>query len=141
MEIIPASNADHIEIIEVWEASVRATHHFLIEEDILYFKSLVGQYLDAVDLYLIIEENKISGFLGTGDNEVQMLFLHPDARGKGIGKFLMQFAINKCHVTRVEVNEQNDQAVRFYKHLGFKVVGRSELDYHGKPYPLLSMEL
>ena len=27
---------DYLEIVEVWEASVRATHHFLKEADIAY---------------------------------------------------------------------------------------------------------
>lgn len=37
------------------------------------------------------------------------------------------------------VNEQNTQAVRFYKKIGFKVMGRSEMDDLGKPYPLLNL--
>jgi putative acetyltransferase len=141
MNIIPATKADYPELLEVWEASVRATHDFVQEADIQYFKSLVPQYFGAVDLHLIRNGDKISGFLGTGDQEVQMLFLHPDSRGKGLGKMFMQFAIKECGVTKVEVNEQNGQAVGFYKHIGFKITGRSELDYTGKPYPLLVMEL
>jgi putative acetyltransferase len=42
---------EYKEVVEVWEASVRATHHFLKEEDIAYFKPLIlNTYLDAVDL-------------------------------------------------------------------------------------------
>jgi putative acetyltransferase len=41
----------------------------------------------------------------------------------------------------VDVNEQNEQALGFYRHLGFEVVGRSPLDGQGKPYPLLHMTL
>ena len=37
------------------------------------------------------------------------------------------------------VNEQNEQAVGFYKKVGFKVTGRSEVDDLGKPYPLLNL--
>jgi putative acetyltransferase len=43
--------------------------------------------------------------------------------------------------TRLDVNEQNDQAVGFYRRMGFAAVGRSERDYTGKPYPLLHMRL
>lgn len=32
---------EYNEVVNIWEASVRATHHFLKEEDIQYFKSLV----------------------------------------------------------------------------------------------------
>ena len=33
------------EIVNVWEASVRATHDFLKEEDIEYFKPLILKHL------------------------------------------------------------------------------------------------
>jgi putative acetyltransferase len=41
----------------------------------------------------------------------------------------------------VDVNEQNEQAVGFYRHLGFEVEGRSSVDGLGLPFPLLHMRL
>ena len=70
-----------------------------------------------------------------------MLFIHPEYRGKGIGKTLLDYSIDKLKVTKVDVNEQNEQAVGFYKYCGFEVIKRSELDSSGKPYPTLHMEL
>nr|WP_315157420.1 hypothetical protein [uncultured Flavobacterium sp.] len=35
------TKTEYNEVVNIWEASVRATHHFLKEEDIQYFKSLV----------------------------------------------------------------------------------------------------
>jgi putative acetyltransferase len=40
----------------------------------------------------------------------------------------------------VDVNEQNPAAVRFYLACGFAVVGRSEVDDAGRPFPLLHMQ-
>jgi putative acetyltransferase len=40
----------------------------------------------------------------------------------------------------VDVNEQNPEAVRFYEACGFAVVGRSEVDGSGRPFPLLHMQ-
>jgi putative acetyltransferase len=37
------------------------------------------------------------------------------------------------------VNEQNDAARAFYERLGFQIVGRSDLDDAGRPFPLLHM--
>lgn len=68
-----------------------------------------------------------------------MLFIHPNFRGKGIGKTLLGYAIDSLKVTKVDVNEQNEQAVGFYKHFGFETTYRSELDTSGKPYPTLHM--
>ncbi|WP_428657857.1 acetyltransferase [Runella sp.] len=134
---------EYPEIVEVWEASVRATHHFLPESDILYFKPLIlNEYLKAVNLLCVKDEKgKILGFMGVHGDGLEMLFIHPDARGKGIGTQLTQHAIHHLNVQKVDVNEQNPQAVGFYEHTGFAVVGRSELDGLGKPYPILHMQL
>ena len=42
---------------------------------------------------------------------------------------------------KVDVNEQNPDAVGFYKHVGFEVTSRSPLDGMGKPFPILHMAL
>jgi putative acetyltransferase len=135
--------SEYPEVVEVWDASVRATHHFLPEEDIAYFKPLILLvYLKAVDLRCVRNEyHSIIGFLGVAEEKIEMLFLRPDAIGQGIGKMLVEYAIKEMHVTKVDVNEQNPQAVGFYEHLGFKMVNRSALDSLGKPYPILHMEL
>lgn len=130
-------------IVELWEASVRATHHFLKEEDILYFKPLIlNHYLDAVELSCIRDDSGvILGFQGVAEENLEMLFIHPDQRGKGIGKALLVHAVQNLGIKKVDVNEQNEQALGFYQHYGFKVISRSELDPSGKPYPILHMEL
>ncbi|WP_299439143.1 GNAT family N-acetyltransferase [uncultured Aquimarina sp.] len=134
---------EYPEIVDVWEASVRATHHFLKEEEILYFKPLIlNQYLNAVELRCIRNVHaNIVGFVGVAEQNLEMLFIHPEYRGMRIGKTLLQYSINEMDVTKVDVNEQNGQAVGFYEHSGFKTERRSELDASGKPYPILHMEL
>ncbi len=137
-----ATPTDFPEIIDVWEASVRATHDFLSEADIQDLKPLIlNEYLKAVELYCIREDGKILGFLGLSPDKIEMLFIRPDVRGKGVGKQLILFANREKGIRKVDVNEQNPQAVGFYKHMGFEVVSRSPLDPHGKPFPILSMEL
>jgi len=140
--ITKACSEDYTKLIQVWEASVRATHHFLNEADILSYKKLILQkYFDQVNLYCIKEHHAIQGFLGLSGDTIQMLFIHPDQRGKGIGKRFVEFAIAENNVNKVDVNEQNEQAVGFYKHLGFVITERFENDDAGKPYPVLAMEL
>ncbi len=140
-QISSIASSEYPEVMRVWEASVRATHHFLQEEDILLFRRLIPeQYLDAVRLYAVRDaSNTILGFLGVSDEQIEMLFIHPDARGKGMGAALLNYAVDELHLSRVDVNEQNEQAVGFYHHMGFTVTGRSELDGMGKPYPLLHL--
>lgn len=134
--------ADFEDVTAVWEASVRATHHFLGEKDIQYFKPLVrNEYLKLVELFCVRDdEGKIAGFVGVAGNKIEMLFIHPDVRGKGIGKRLLGYALGVLGADEVDVNEQNEQAVGFYLHAGFRVTGRSELDGLGKPFPLLHLK-
>jgi putative acetyltransferase len=70
-----------------------------------------------------------------------MLFVNANEIGKGIGKKLLLFAIEKLNVKKVDVNKDNLQAVEFYNHFGFEVKSISDLDGFGKPYPILHMEL
>lgn len=130
-------------LVELWEASVRATHHFLAGDDIFLFRGLIREkYLFLVDLYTTRnKEGDTCGFCGVSGNKLEMLFIDPVARGKGAGKALLLFAINELKITKVDVNEQNPAAVGFYQHFGFKIMGRSERDGLGKPYPLLHLQL
>lgn len=86
-------------------------------------------------------EDRILGFSGAAEGNLEMLFINPDYAGKGIGKALLHYSIAKLKVTKVETNEQNPKATRFYLKNGFEIVGRSEVDGTGKPYPILHMEL
>jgi putative acetyltransferase len=137
-----ANPVDFDEITAVWEASVRATHHFLEEKDIQYFKPLVrNQYLNLLALFCVRDgQGKIIGFTGVAGNKIEMLFIHPDVRGKGVGKRLLGYALDTLGADEVDVNEQNSQAVGFYLHSGLVVTGRSELDGLGKPFPLLHLK-
>lgn len=139
--VLSASKDDYQELIDLWEASVRATHHFLQEEDIAFLKPLIfEQYFDAVNLHILKNnKNNITAFIGIKDENIEMLFVHPLYRGKGLGKRLINHALDRLKAKKVSVNEQNLQAVGFYLNMGFKVISRSETDEQGNPYPLLHM--
>lgn len=43
---------DFKEITDVWEASVRETHHFLLESDILFYRPLIeNEYLQSINVF------------------------------------------------------------------------------------------
>jgi len=137
----PVRDADFARVVEVWEASVRATHHFVTEADIQVFKPHVWDGLRAVGHLLAVRdgEGRVVGFIGVEGDEVAMLFVHPDWRGRGIGRRLLTHAVAALGAARLDVNEQNEQAIGFYRRMGFEAVGRSERDGMGKPYPLLHL--
>ena len=135
--------SDYEELTRVWEASVRATHDFLPNSYIQLLKDLVlTRYLDAVMLICTKDSHqRITGFAGVAAGKVEMLFIDPDHRGQGLGKQLLRYALEHLHADKLDVNEQNSQALGFYFKQGFEVIGRSELDGMGQPYPLLHMRL
>ncbi|MGY3901835.1 GNAT family N-acetyltransferase [Aeromonas lusitana] len=142
MKIDAALKCDHPTLIGIWEASVRATHHFLQEADIGALRPMILEhYFDAVRLYCARQNGVIAGFIGVADGNIEMLFVAPEAMGQGVGRRLVAHAIAELGASRVDVNEQNEGACGFYRRMGFVVVGRSPLDGEGRPYPLLHMAL
>ena len=171
------------QLVDVWKASVRATHLFLSPQQVEEIKAYVPHALAEVE-HLIVAETKIEteseveagleteadgraatkteskaddevepeakpangasrilGFMGVQKRRLEMLFLEPDARKKGISRQLLERGIRNYSVRELTVNEQNPQAVGFYQHLGFQTYKRTDLDEQGAPYPLLYMRL
>ena len=140
MDVKQVNREDYQDLIEVWESSVRATHHFLPEKNILELKPLILQhYFDAVELRCITQDGKIAGFIGVADSNIEMLFVNPTYFGQGIGSQLIAYASTHLVASKVDVNEQNPNAIAFYEKVGFKKVGRSELDGQDNAFPLIHM--
>lgn len=142
MSLIPYQEHHREALCRLWEQSVLATHHFLIDTDFQHIKTLVWDMdFNAFTVICAFHENQLVGFLGMHDQKIEMLFLHPSAFGKGIGKQLLQLAIEVHHCNLVDVNEQNHQAVGFYQHAGFQILHRKAKDDLGLEYPILEMGL
>lgn len=141
--VFPIEPEDYPRVVDVWEASARATHHFVREADIDVFRPMVRDALPQLTQLACVRDvdGHVAGFIAAAHRRVDMLFLHPMARGQGAGRRLLSHALVAWGATELDVNEQNEQAVGFYLHMGFRVVGRSELDGTGKPYPLLHLKV
>ncbi len=132
---------DYPRLIEIWESAVLSTHDFLKEEDFLYYKERLPVYFQYVNLFGFEQEGILIGFMGIAEGNLEMLFIDNKYRGAGIGKKLITYAIDNLQVTKVDVNEQNVQAVGFYEYMGFNIYKRSNLDGEGKEYLILHMQL
>lgn len=142
IEIQPYHDGFKEQLITVWEKSVRATHHFLDPIDIDYFKSIVIDIdFNAFQVFCLTEGDRVIGFIGIADYKIEMLFLSPEHIGQGLGSRLINFAIKELKANKVDVNEQNQQAVDFYAKMGFVTYARTDKDSEGKDYPILKMRL
>ena len=84
------------------------------------------------------------GFLGVEPNypdadflRIHKLYVLPDQHGKGLGRVLLNQAIDVAfdiglHTLHLNVNRFN-KAVQFYEHCGFEITGEEDIDI-GKDY-------
>ena len=123
------------QLVEVWQRSVQATHLFLSVPEIAAIRTYVPQALCGVE-HLIVSQDESGtpiGFMSVQENRL----LDPEARGQGLGARLLCLGMEQY--SELTVNEQNPAAAGFYRHMGFAVYRRSELDEQGGPYPILYM--
>jgi len=135
------SRADEqLRLFEIWHDAVRATHGFLAEEDFAFYAKLVREeMLPNASFWVAADEgDRALGFLHLDGRKVEALFVDPVAFRQGVGRALMDHAAGLSPVLELDANEESG-AVDFYRRLGFEIVGRSEVDGAGRPYPLIHM--
>lgn len=137
----PAQPGDLDRLYVIWYEAVKATHHFLSDADFDEIADLVKhQYLPNA-AFLVDEDDEgiITAFMGTTDNSIDALFVHPDFHGTGAGSKFVKHMQGVHPTVVLEVNEQNPGALAFYQKHGFEVVKRDPTDDHGRPFPILHM--
>ena len=72
-----------VALLSIWEASVRATHHFLSPAEIDQIKTYVPQALREVEHLLAAGRNpgQMLAFMGITGQRLEMLFLSPAEPG------------------------------------------------------------
>lgn len=140
-QIRPSTESDSAVLADIWRASVRATHDFLLDADFREIDVLVAEhYLPATRVWVARDAaGRACGWMGLSGAHVDALFIDPASRGLGVGRRLLAHAESIAGRLSVDVNEQNLQAVGFYRHMGFAATGRSPTDDAGRPYPLLHL--
>ena len=140
MQLVPIPQHDRTpelirQLLDVWERSVTATHLFLSGNEIRQIKEYVPQALRGVAHLVVAQDGagRPAAFMGVEDGTLEMLFITPEERGKGLGRRLLQYGIEHYAVQRLTVNEQNPQAKGFYEHMGFCVYKRTDRDEQGAP--------
>lgn len=143
MTVTLVTDSDRPRLMEVWEASVRATHDFLSERDLELLIPLARQELAQISPIHCLRDSAglVYAFMAVDNRQIESLFVAPSHRNSGAGRRLVEYAIAELAADKVEVNEQNHLAVGFYQRLGFRAVGRTPLDGQGLPFPIVHMEL
>lgn len=137
---IQAFENDYLKLIAIWEKSVKETHQFLAIADFEAIKKELPTYFSNVDLKIWLDQSDIIGFSGVFEQTLEMLFLDPSFIGKGYGRQILACLVEKNGVQLVDVNEQNQAALKFYQTCGFEEYDRSELDDADRPYPIINLK-
>lgn len=128
------------ELTNVWRDAVEATHHFLPLKTIDRLEPRVrDECLPSLKLQVAERRGCILGFIGMEKHRLAMLFMADETRSIGTGSTLLEWAKSQSSRISLDVNAQNPRAAVFYIKRGFTVVGRSEVDARGCPFPLLHM--
>ena len=104
----------------------------LSEENTAYF--LVFFNNEAVGNFRIIWDEKLEGLTQEKQVKLHRIYLHQKTQGKGIGKTLLSWleekAIKKGYkIIWLDAMDEQPQAFRFYKKLGFQYHSHEFLDF------------
>jgi putative acetyltransferase len=127
--------------MKIWEKSINATHDFLKESDKLALKSEIPTYFKYVNAYLWFNNDEVIGFSGTNEQNLEMLFLDPQHIRNGYGSKILQYLIKEEAIKFVDVNKDNDKALKFYQKNGFEIYSESQKDAQNRNYPILHLKL
>ena len=108
--------------------------------DWMYDVNTLQEQAQTGHLFFLVKEHGVAkGFVGVEPNfpDVGMLRIHklymlPECQGKGMGRVLLNKAIDiafDLDLTSLHLNVNRfNEAVEFYKHCGFSVIGEEDID-------------
>lgn len=103
-----------------------------------HFKSDADKYvLETIHKCenMIYELNGIpAGIISVSADHIEGLFVHPSHSGKGVGKDLLHYFLNKKKYLQLQVYEKNSRALNFYLKNGFKITGGGICSITALPY-------
>jgi putative acetyltransferase len=138
--IRPAGEGDFDALTEVWERAARSTHPFMSDED---FTDLVPRIRDlllpSMDVWLAEAGDRPLGFVGARDDHVELLYIAPEAQGRGLGPVLLA-RVRDGGPRSVEVYAGNAVGLGFYRSQGFRETRRDPTDVAGRSFAVVHLE-
>lgn len=139
-EIRPYAPEDAERLLAIWHDASRLAHPFFTEEQLREQRRLVRDiYLPEAENWVATAAGEPVGFIGLIDNFVGGLFVDPARHGRGAGRLLVQHAAGRKGMLELEVYALNREADGFYRHLGFREIGRRPTDDNGLPFEVVHL--
>ncbi len=77
---------------------------------------------------LVYDDGLIKGFIQMNGSEICKIYVDTFFQGEGIGKELIEYAINEYHANNLWALEKNERAICFYKKHGFNLTGQKKFE-------------
>ncbi len=114
-------NGDIEEVMTIWLNANMEAHSFI---DPQYWKDnfdAVKEMLPQAEIYVSENHHMVDGFIGLTGDYIAGLFVDRQARAKGIGSELLDYARKNREKLNLQVYKKNTPAVKFYLSRDFKV--------------------
>ena len=135
MIVRPAEVEDIPALATIAERSYRAAFAGILEPEVLEGRNaafFAERFASSWERMLIaLSHEELIGFLLMTDGHIDMLFMDPDAGGKGSGALLLAEAEARG-AKSLECFRDNHGARRFYERHGWQVTREYERDFAGK---------
>lgn len=123
------------ELSAIWFSASLKAHSFIGEARLRQQRLLIEtKYLPSAETWVACRQGTPVGFISMLGHFVGGLFIAPDHQGLGIGRTLIGHALELKGELQLDVYTANEQAVAFYKALGFVEVSRRDEDDEGMPF-------
>ncbi|MGG7142866.1 N-acetyltransferase family protein [Clostridium nigeriense] len=136
MNIRKATKKDLSRIAEIYVFNNRINYWPIFKDDGFSFGEL--QVVTMVDNYfgkdeilkniLVYDDGLIKGFIQMNGTEICKIYVDTFFQSKGIGKELIEYAINEYHANTLWALEKNKRAISFYKKHGFNLTGEKKFE-------------
>ncbi len=141
ISIRPLQEADLETVVDLWLKSSIKAHSFI---EASFWEGQVNAmrevYIPSADTWVADYEGMLVGFVSLNEEMLAALFVHPFFQGNGIGKQLLQFAMEQSDSLVLSVYKENKRAMDFYRKQGFEAV-QEQVDKHtGMPEVIMVWE-
>ena len=120
-------NKDLDQVMSIWLQVNMESHSFIAADHWKNNYEMVKDMIPKAEVFVSEENELISGFIGLTDTYVAGIFVRAEEQLKGIGRRLLNTAMEKSDNLCLSVYRKNVRAVKFYEHCGFLIV-KQEID-------------
>ena len=136
MNIRKATKKDLSRIAEIYVFNNRVNYWPIFKDDGFSFGEL--QVVTMIDNYfgkdeilkdiLVYDDGLIKGFIQMNGTEICKIYVDTFFQSEGIGKDLIEYAINEYNADNLWALEKNERAISFYKKHWFNLSGKKKFE-------------